>query len=162
MAAAEMKDGTATVVTDSSSKGDREFVMKASMGGMMEVDMGRLGVSNGSSQAVRDFGQRMIDDHSKANQELEALAHSKGITPDAMSGKDSQKDMDKLRDKKGADFDKAYMHMMVEDHKKDIDLFQKEADKGDDPELRSWANAKLPTLRDHLRMAQDIENGLKK
>ena len=69
--------------------------------------------------------------------------------------------IDHLREKKGRDFDKDYIDMMVKDHKEDIELFEKEAEKGNDADLKAWANAKLPTLREHLRMAESIQQDIK-
>jgi putative membrane protein len=136
------------------TKGDAEFAVAAADGGMLEVQLGELAVSQASSATVKKFGQSMIDDHSKANEELKSLAAQKNITlPSTLSDK-NQKRYDELAGKSGVEFDKAYAKFMVEDHKEDIDEFKKEADKGNDPDLKSWASGKVPVLEHHLSMAE--------
>jgi len=143
-------------------KRDAEFAVKAASGGMMEVELGNLAMANGSSTAVKQFGQDMVTDHSKANDELKSMSASKNISLPAVPNSDMQKKIDDLKQKHGDDFDKAYIDLMVDDHKEDIDHFQKEADKGNDQDLRSWAAGKISTLQHHLQMAQDIKNNQKK
>lgn len=143
-------------------KKDAEFAVKAASGGMMEVELGNLAMSNGAAKSVKDFGQSMVSDHSKANDELKSLAVSKNISLPAMPDNDMQKKINDLKQKQGHDFDKAYIDLMVDDHKEDIDHFQKEADKGNDADLKTWASGKVPTLQHHLQMAQDIQKELKK
>jgi len=111
---------------------------------------------------VKEFGRNMVTDHSKANDELKATAQSKNITLPTVPNSKHQKHIDEMKQKKGSDFDKAYIDMMVDDHKDDIDDFQKEADKGNDPDLKAWASNKLPVLQHHLQMAKDIQQSLKK
>ncbi|GAB2773971.1 DUF4142 domain-containing protein [Rhabdobacter roseus] len=146
---------------DSNMEDDAEFAVAAADGGMMEVQLGELAQSKGSSQAVKDFGKMMADDHGKANTELKALAQQKNITlPTTLSDK-SQKMYDDLSKKTGKDFDKDYMSHMVDDHKDDIDKFQKQADNGNDPDLKSWAANKVPTLKQHLEKAQSVRDAVK-
>jgi putative membrane protein len=141
---------------------DTKFAVAAADGGMMEVQLGKLAQTNASSQQVKDFGRQMVDDHSKGNDELKALAQKKNITlPAAISDK-HQKDYDDLAKKKGADFDKAYIDNMVDDHKEDIDEFQKEADKGADADIKAWAAGKVPVLQHHLMMAKAAQDAVKK
>jgi len=143
-------------------KDDADFAMKAAAGGSMEVELGKYAAENATSPNVKAFGQTMVTDHSAANQELKNLAAAKNITLPAVPNADQQKKMDYLKKKTGADFDKDYIDMMVSDHKDDIDEFQKEADKGNDPEIKAWASGKLPTLQHHKQMADDIQKELKK
>jgi putative membrane protein len=141
---------------------DTEFAVAAADGGMLEVKLGELAVTNAASAEVKKFGQTMIDDHSKANSELKALAEQKQITiPTTLSDK-CQKTFDDLSAKKGTEFDKAYAELMVKDHKDDLEAFKKEADKGNDPELKSWAANKVTTLEHHLMMAESAEKAVKK
>ncbi|HUA63964.1 MAG TPA: DUF4142 domain-containing protein [Verrucomicrobiae bacterium] len=133
---------------------DSTFVNKAAQGGMAEVELGRLATQKASDQKVKDFGQRMVDDHTKANDELKAIAGRKGISlPTALDSKD-QSTKDHLSSLSGAAFDRAYMKDMVSDHKTDIAEFQREADKGGDPDFKTFAGKTLPTLQEHLRLAQ--------
>jgi putative membrane protein len=145
-------------------KKDADFAVEAADGGLYEVQLGTLAVTSAVSPQVKSFGQMMVDDHTKANNELKDLASQKGIAlPDVMSEKCQQKyyDLDKKDRKDKNDFDKEYIDQMVKDHKDDIDKFEKEADKGNDPEIKSWASGKLATLRHHLDEAQRIQDELK-
>jgi putative membrane protein len=138
------------------SSQDRNFLMDAAMGGMMEVELGRLAVQNGASDAVKQFGQRMVDDHSKANTELMSLATSKGVTlPTELDAKHKEH-VTKLSGRTGAEFDREYVKMMVSDHKKDVSEFEKQSTKGADPDLKAFAGRTLPTLQEHLQMAMAL------
>lgn len=140
---------------------DAKFAMMAAMGGMEEVEMGKLAAEKGASDEVRQFGQRMVDDHSKANEELMQLASSKGWTlPTALDPK-HQADMQKMSALSGEAFDKAYVKMMVKDHKKDVGEFQKQSARGADAELKAFAARTLPTLQEHLQMIQRIDDKMK-
>jgi putative membrane protein len=139
---------------------DHKFAMEAAMGGMMEVELGRLAAQKGASDEVRQFGQRMVDDHSKANEELMRIASSKGMTPPAALDAKHQAEMQKLSAMSGEKFDKEYVKMMVKDHKKDVGEFEKEASRGADPDIKAFAASTLPTLREHLQMIQRINDKL--
>ncbi|MFL6256692.1 MAG: DUF4142 domain-containing protein [Pyrinomonadaceae bacterium] len=137
---------------------DHKFAMEAAMGGMMEVELGRVAAQKGASDEVRQFGQRMVDDHSKANEELMRIASSKGMTPPAALDAKHQAEMQKLSALSGEKFDKEYVKMMVKDHKKDVGEFQKEASGGMDADIKTFAASTLPTLREHLQMIQRIND----
>lgn len=140
---------------------DSKFMMEAAMGGMAEVKLGQLAVDKATSPDVKQFGQRMVDDHGKANQELMGLASQKGVTlPTDVSPK-QQADMDKLSKLSGDAFDREYVKMMVEDHNKDVAAFQKEASSGKDPDAKAWAAKTLPTLQEHQSMAKSMWDGMK-
>jgi putative membrane protein len=147
---------------DSDVKKDAEFAVEVADGGLMEVQAGTLAATKATSPQVKQFAQMMVDDHTKANNELKALAQEKSIVlPDVMSEKCQKKYYDLDKKEKGEDFDKEYIDLMVKDHKDDIDKFEKEADKGNDPEIKSWAAGKLATLRHHLEEAERIQDELK-
>jgi putative membrane protein len=142
-------------------KDDNDFAIDAADGGMLEVKLGELAQTNGSLDAVKKFGKAMVDDHSKANKELQELANRKNITiPLSLSDK-NQKHYDDLSKKSGKEFDEAYTDFMVNDHKEDVEAFKKEAEKGNDQDLRSWAAGKLSTLEHHLQMAKEAEQACK-
>lgn len=141
---------------------DAEFAVKVADGGLLEVRLGELAQSNAASPDVKKFGQRMITDHGKANEELKALAQQKNISLPATLSNKNQEKYDDLAKKTGVEFDKAYCNLMVKDHKDDIDEFKKQADKGNDPELKSWASEKLPTLENHLTMIESMQDVIKK
>lgn len=155
--------GGNTMGRDSSNtKSDGMFAIDAAEGGMMEVQFGKLAQTKSMNSEIKDLGKMMEKDHSKAGDELKGVATKKNISvPTALSDK-HQRDYEDLSKKSGADFDKAYTDMMVNDHKEDIDKFQHEADKGNDPDLKSWANGKLPTLHHHLEMAQMCYDNVRK
>jgi putative membrane protein len=173
VAGAAAAQGTSTPGTSSSSQGmkagagasvaaaDKTFVEKAAVGGMAEVQMGKMAQQKGSSDQVKQFGSRMVDDHSKANDELKQIASSKGITlPTDLDAKHKSK-MDKMQKLSGAQFDRAYMDDMVADHKEDVADFKKQANSGKDSDLKAFAAKTLPTLEDHLKMAQSTDAAVK-
>lgn len=141
---------------------DTKFAVAAADGGMMEVQLGQLAQTNGYSPEVKKFGQDMVSDHSKVNDELKAIARQKNISLPATLSNSKQSKYDDLAKKRGSEFDRAYINFMVDDHKMDIDAFRKEADKGKDAELKTWASQKLPTLEHHLMMVQQIDSMLRK
>lgn len=135
---------------------DSKFAMEAASGGMTEVQLGQMAKDKGSSQAVKDFGQKMVDDHGKANDELKQIAASKNMTlPTSPNAKD-QATITKLSSLSGAAFDRAYVKDMVMDHKKDIAAFQKESTTGKDSDIKAFAAKTLPTLQEHQKMIDDI------
>jgi putative membrane protein len=135
---------------------DQTFAEKAAVGGLAEVQLGKLAVEHAASPDVKQFGQRMVDDHGKANRELMALVGQKGISvPTALDPK-HQKEADRLAKLEGAAFDRAYIQQMVKDHEADVKLFRTEAQQGKDPELKRFAAASLSTLEAHLNMARSL------
>ena len=154
-AAAVLAMGSLTVTSAQSlSEQDQKFLQDAAKGGMMEVHMGHLGMERGASPAVKSLSQHLINDHNAANQELAALAKQKGVS---LPGDDAQMAASMpFATKSGDDFDKAFARTAVEDHQKDITEFEKEANSGNDPDLKDWASKTLPTLRAHLAEAQAL------
>lgn len=146
---------------DTKVEGDTEFAVAAADGGMLEVQLGQLAQANGSSAEVKTFAKMMVDDHSKANDELKAAAAQKNITLPASLGEKNQKKYDDLAGKTGEDFDKAYIDFMVDDHQEDIDAFKKQAENGNDADLKAWAAGKVPTLQHHLDAAKTAQDALK-
>jgi len=144
---------------------DTKSLTNAAQGGQLEVDLGKLATEKGSSDDVKKFGQKMVDDHGKANDELKQLATDKGVDlTKAMDAamKKSEKQKDTLSKKDGAAFDKAYMSMMVKDHEKDVKEFEEASKNAEDADLKAWAAKTLPTLQEHLTMAKDTESKLGK
>jgi len=135
---------------------DRNFIMDAAMGGMEEVELGRVAAQKGMSAAVKQFGQRMVDDHSQANSELMSLASSKGITLPTELDQKHRAEVTKFSAMSGAEFDREYTKLMVSDHRKDVSEFEKESTRGTDPDLKAFATKTLPTLQEHLKMAEAL------
>lgn len=153
--------GASALNAQTFSEKDTKFVKAAADAGLMEVKLGELAQANGTSQEVKNLGSMMVTDHTKANNELKALAAKKNIAlPEAMSAK-AQKHYEMLAKKQGADFDKAYSKCMVKDHKKVICMFKKEAKKGDDAELKQWASNTVPTLEHHKQMSEETCKAVK-
>ena len=143
------------------STGDRKFITEAAQGGVAEVELGKLAVQKGSSTEVKQFGQRMVDDHSKANDKLQQLASQKGVAvPNEMDAA-SKREYDKLQKLSGAGFDQEYIKAMVQDHQKDVKDFQKEQKSAKDPDLKSFVTTTLPTLEEHLKLAQSDQAAVK-
>jgi len=151
-----------SATTDTSMADDRDFVMEAASGGLMEVTLGNLAKANAASAQVKEFGAMMVTDHTKANNELKAVAAKKNITLPATPMEKQQKHIDELKTKKGADFDKAYVDLMVDDHKEDVSKFQDEANKGNDADVKAFAAKTLPVLQKHLDHIQKIQDATKK
>jgi putative membrane protein len=149
-----MSNSSSTSLTSS----DRQFIRKAAEGGMAEVELGQLAQEKGSSEAVKNFGKRMVDDHTKANDQLKQLASNKGVeVPQDLNAKDKmlKASLSKLS---GDQFDKAYMKDMVKDHTADVQEFRKESTSAQDPDVKHFASETLPTLQDHLKEAQNINS----
>src|SRR5690348_7083286 len=111
----------------SGSNSDALFVKNAAQGNMAEVNLGKLATQNGQSEDVKKFGQRMVDDHSKAEQDLEGVASKNNLTLPTDVNAQQKAEQQRLEKLNGAAFDRAYMGMMVKDHIKDVAEFKKEA-----------------------------------
>ncbi len=138
-------------------KDDADFAVKAANGGMAEVAMGKMAQQKGMSQEVKDFGAKMVTDHTKANDNMMALAKQKNITLPAAISNDEQKKMDDMGKKSGKDFDKAYVHEMVDDHNKDVKDFEDASKNLKDADLKAFATTTLPTLKMHQTMIKAID-----
>ena len=160
-AAAQTSNDTMASGNSASSSGklapaDRQFIKKAAEGGLAEVQLGQLATEKADSQDVKQFGQRMVDDHTKANDQLKQVASQKGVTvPDKLSPKDAATKA-RLEKLSGKAFDRAYMRDMVMDHTKDVSEFRMESKNAKDPDVKNFASQTLPTLQDHLKEAKSI------
>lgn len=143
-------------------KESSDFAVEAANGGMAEVQASTLAQDKAQNQRVKDFAAMMVRDHSKANDELKGLAQSKNIAlPDSVSG-DARDHFEKMTKLSAKDFDKHYIEMMVDDHQKTVDKFEKASSDLTDPDLKAWATNTLPTLRAHLDSIKAIEAAWKK
>ena len=134
----------------------RRFVKEAAEGSATEVALGKLAQEKGSSDAVKQFGKRMVDEHSKATEELKQAAEMAKIEVPSEVPKKARKAQDKLSKLSGADFDRAYTKMMVSDHKGDVKAFEREARNGAVLAVKNFAAKTLPTLQDHLKLAEEL------
>lgn len=149
----QMPNGTAATTP---KVDDKKFAKNAALGGMTEVELGKLAVQKASSDAVKQFGQKLIDDHTKANDQLKELASKDSLNlPGSLDSK-HQSRVDKLAKLSGPKFDKAFIKTAVKDHEKDVSEFKDEAQYGTDPNVKQFAANTLPTLEQHLAAAKDL------
>jgi putative membrane protein len=160
LAVAFITIGFATAAFADLTAADRKFVENAAIGGMAEVELGKVATARASSAQVRQFAQRMINDHRKANEALRKVAAGKGIQVPTSLDQKHQKDVDEMQKKDAKKFDHEYMEMMVKDHKKDVAEFRKAAKDAKDRDIKAFASGSLPTLKDQLQMAVETRAGL--
>lgn len=141
---------------------DREFVNQAAQGNSMEVMAGKLAAQRALDPAVKSFAQKMVSDHTAANEKLKNVADSKQMPlPDSVSPEEHTS-LSKLEGLNGTEFDKAYAKMMVKDHTTDISEFEKAAKKAKDADVKDYAEQTLPTLKHHLMLAKQLDSSEKK
>ena len=143
--------------TASVSSSDRKFAMTAAAGGMAEVEMARLALTKASSEAVKQYAQKMLDDHTAANNELMGIASAKGITLPTAPDAKHRAMMARMEKLSGEAFDREYVMMAGhKDHQKMEKLFRDESTRGRDADLKAFAAKTLPVVQEHLRMARDL------
>ena len=155
------KTGTMAHEKNMLSSGDKKFIEKAAEGGMAEVELGKLASQKAQSPEVKQFGERMVKDHSAANDKLKQIASQKGVTPPSSMDSSTKREYDKLSKLSGAQFDREYMTHMVSDHEKDIKEFKSEEKSAKDADVKSFAQNTLPTLEEHLKLAKSAEAAAK-
>jgi putative membrane protein len=135
---------------------DQSFVQKAVVGGLAEVQLGKLATDHAASPDVKQFGQLMVKDHEQANQALTAVAMQKGLAMPTALDRKHRRTATRLATLQGAAFDRAYIQQMVKDHEADVRLFSTEAREGQDPELKRFAADTLPILEKHLTLVRQL------
>jgi len=148
--------GSQSTAASGLSAADQAFAKEAAIGGMAEVDLGKLAASKATNPDVKQFGQRMVDDHGKANDELKSWASQKNLTLPMDLDAKHKNEHARLEKLSGDAFDKQYMTLMVSDHNKDVAAFQRESKTAKDADLKAWAAKTLPTLEDHQKSAKEI------
>jgi len=139
---------------------DEQFVLKASEDGLAEVNHGTLATAKANSPDVKEFARRMVEDHGQANKELLDLANKKGFQVARDMGEKHKAMQERLSGLSSQEFDRHYIHHMVEGHQKAIALFKAEAKNGKDEGLKGFAEKTLPIIQDHLKMARQIQDKL--
>jgi putative membrane protein len=140
---------------------DKKFMMEAAMGGKAEVAMARLALERSTSDAVKQYAQQMVDDHTKAGDELMQVASMKGVTLPTEPDAKHRALLAKMQGLSGAQFDSMYIKMAgVQDHQKMEKLFMGESGKGKDADVKGFAAKTLPTVQEHLRMAREMTTGM--
>jgi len=143
--------------SDSKPFDDAEFVKMAGSGGMHEVELGKLAAAKAQNEAVKKFGQQMVTDHSKANEELKAAAKDAGLmVPDKMIDQ-HQKEFDKFKDLAGADFDRKYVEHMIKDHEEDVAEFTRASKEAKNPSIKAFAAKTLPVIKTHLEEVKKLQ-----
>jgi len=136
--------------------GDIKFLKQAADGGLAEVELGKLAAEKASNNDVKQFGQRMVDDHGKANDQLKQLAAQKNIDLPSEPGAKNKATKARLEKLSGEEFDRAYIATMLKDHKKDVAEFRRESRSAQDPDVKNFAGQTLPTLEDHLKQVEGL------
>jgi putative membrane protein len=139
---------------------DNAFAMTVAQNGMAEVALAKLALQKSKNADVKKFAQRVITDHTKVGQELKKIAAAKNITLPAEVKPEQKETHDRFMKLSGAEFDREFMNLMVENHGKSITAFEAESNNGTDAELKAFAGNTLPTLREHLQMARDTTGKL--
>jgi len=140
---------------------DTTFAQKAAEGNMAEVQLGNLAQQRAENPSVKAFGKRMVEDHTRLNQELQSVASRSGVNlPPTPSTKD-QEEYNRLSKLNGADFDHAYIQAMIAAHRADLKEFRRESDQGTDPEMKDFATKSIPTLEEHLKLAENAARDIK-
>jgi putative membrane protein len=158
-AATERAPSQADRNTGMLSAQDRDFAMKAAQGGMTEVEMGNLAQQRGASEQMKEYGRKLVQDHTRMNNDLKDIAGKENITLPTDISADQRRTIDRLSKLSGTQFDREFAKESVKDHRADIDEFRKEATSGDDQSLKNFASSNIPTLQDHLNMAESLEKG---
>jgi putative membrane protein len=139
------------------SSTDQTFVSEAAAAGMMEVEAGKLAAEKGTTQAIKDFGQMMVTDHSAANSELQSLAATKNATVPSEMSESARNHVNDMKNMTGKEFDDHFKQMMVSDHEKAVKLFEDASQNCNDPDLKTWATNTLPKLKGHLEKAKALK-----
>ena len=138
---------------------DRKFVKQVSEDGMAHIALGRLAQEKGSSPEVKEYGKRMAEDHAKVNEELRQAAAKASIESASEASRKNKKAQEKLAKLSGAEFDRAYIKMTVNDHRSEVKEFEREAHKGNAPEVKQYAAKSLAMHQEHLKQAEALEGG---
>ena len=155
-----MNSNMSNMNNEVSSNADK-FMTEAAQGGMMEVELGKLAASKAQNPEVKAFGQRMVVDHGKAGEDLKALAAKKNIKlPTELSG-GMKETVDRLSKLSGAEFDKEYVKLMVDDHDEDLEAFQEQADDAEDADVKAFAAKYAPVIKSHYDSIKAINDKMK-
>ena len=138
------------------SRADERFMIEAAQGGLAEVEAGQLATQRATDSKVRQFAERMVQDHSKNNDELRDLAQRKGVMLPTELDDKHKTAKDQLAKLSGDAFDLAYLREMLSDHRKDVGEFRRHFESATDQDLKTWVGKTLPTLEDHRTMVQGL------
>ncbi len=137
------------------------FWNEAAQDGLAEISLGSLALQKSQNEQVKQLAQKVVDDHTAANNELTPLAASKSVTLPTSTNAKQKATYDKLSGLSGDQFDMEFVKTMVKDHESAVKLFQKQADGGKDADVKAFAAKTLPTLQGHLEMARSMNDSMK-
>lgn len=140
---------------------DRSFLETAAVGGKAEVELARLAQQKAQNEQVKQFAQRLQQDHSQANTELLSMSEKMSLTLPTQLDNQHKQHREHLSKLSGAKFDREYIKMMVDDHQKNVDDFQKQSGNAINSDVKNFASKTLPVLQQHLDMAKNIQGNLK-
>jgi putative membrane protein len=140
---------------------DQQFVQQAAQGGIAEVDLSTMVADKTTNPTVKQLAQRIVRDHTNANQQLQSAVQQANGTMPTTPSSDAQQMRDQMSTMSGRELDRAYVQHLIQDHEKDISLFQQEANNGTDPQLKTFAQKTLPTLKEHLQLAKAAQSKLR-
>jgi len=147
---------TATAAFAALTQADKSFATTAAQSGLAEVQAGQLASQRATSPQVKQYGQKLVTDHSQANDQLQQIAQQDNLTLPTQPSAFEHAQGQRLTGLSGSEFDKAFVTGEVRDHEQAIALFQREAQSGRDPALKDFAQKSLPMLRQHLQMALSL------
>jgi putative membrane protein len=138
------------------SRSDKKFAKKAYVGSMAEIELGQLAAQKGNAEDVKQFGEKMVTDHTRLNEQLKPIAQQIGVTlPTELPSKE-QALKNKLQSQSGDQFDQTYIKAMLKDHNKDLHAFRREASSGHDPQLKDFASNGATVIQEHLNLAEQM------
>lgn len=140
---------------------DKNFLTKSAEGGLTEVELGQIAQQKGSSEEVKQFGAQMASEHSKVNEELKDIAQKKGVNVPGKLDARHQATVDRFNKLSGRNFDRAYIHAMVKDHKEDEAEFRKASTSAQDPDVKAFAGKTLTVIQGHLNRVENLQSKLK-
>ncbi|MBK1441553.1 DUF4142 domain-containing protein [Parapedobacter sp. ISTM3] len=146
-----------TAMTNNS---DADFAVKAADAGLAEVELGKLALEKATDQRIKDFAQKMVNDHQKANDELMTIASKHNITLPPVISEEHVEKQRKLREKSGAEFDREYIDLMVKDHDKVVSMFEDASSDAQNADLKAFASKTLPTLKHHQEEARALRDAV--
>jgi len=155
-ATTSMQDSASNAGDVGQTMKDKIFLRKAAQGGMAEVKLGQLAVQKASSDDVKSFGQKMVDDHTKLNSDMAPIAESMGVRLPKDLNKEDQAEYDKLNGLSGNGFDMEYLSFMVKDHHKDLREFRQEAASTTDPTLQAAVSDATKVIHEHTVMVDKL------
>jgi putative membrane protein len=147
------KGAVSKYTTSKASPRDEAFIKRAAEMGLAQIKLGQLASDRATTQGIKDFAMRMVDDHQKSNDDLKAIADAKSVVLPTQISVEDHATFDKLSKLEGKAFDDAYLHATMKEHDKAVPLFEREAKATIDVDLKSFANRTLPTLKEHNREA---------